>query len=62
MTGLFHLASFPQAEFNKKLSAKVLFIFECFLEGFAFGVNARQIELNANKLYLILPEGMEVEE
>ena len=33
-----------------------------FLEGFAFGVNARQIELNANKLYLILPEGMEVEE
>lgn len=33
-----------------------------FIRGFAFGANARFIVLNENRLYLILPEGMEVEE
>lgn len=33
-----------------------------FLNGFVYGVNAKFIDLNENKLFLILPEGMEVEE
>ncbi len=33
-----------------------------FLKGFAFGANSRMIDLNENKLFLILPEGMEVED
>lgn len=33
-----------------------------FLKGFCYGCNARLIPLNDNKLYLILPEGMEIEE
>ena len=33
-----------------------------FLKGFTFGVNARLVMLDEEKLYLILPEGMEVEE
>lgn len=33
-----------------------------FLEGFCYGSNARIISLEEDKLYLILPEGMEVEE
>ena len=32
-----------------------------FLNGFVLGANARLITLNENKLFLILPEGMEVE-
>lgn len=33
-----------------------------FLNGFVIGSNSRLIVLTENKLYLILPEGMEVEE
>lgn len=33
-----------------------------FLNGFIFAANARLINLDDKKLYLILPEGMEVEE
>ncbi len=33
-----------------------------FLKGFSFGSNSKLILLNEEKLYLILPEGMEVEE
>ena len=33
-----------------------------FLKGFVLGSNARMITLTENKLFLILPEGMEVEE
>lgn len=33
-----------------------------FLKGFCFGANAKFIPLNENKLFLILPEGMEIEE
>ncbi len=33
-----------------------------FLNGFVIGANARLIVLTENKLFLILPEGMEVEE
>lgn len=33
-----------------------------FLNGFVVGANARLIVLNENKLFLILPEGMEVED
>lgn len=33
-----------------------------FLNGFVLGANARLVTLTENKLYLILPEGMEVEE
>ncbi len=33
-----------------------------FLNGFVIGANARLIVLESNKLFLILPEGMEVEE
>ncbi len=33
-----------------------------YLQGFVFGANAKFIDLNDEKLYLILPEGMEVEE
>lgn len=33
-----------------------------FLSGFIFASNARQVCLDENKLYLILPEGIEVEE
>ncbi len=33
-----------------------------FLKGFALGANARMITLNENRMFLILPEGMEVEE
>ena len=33
-----------------------------FLDGFIFASNARKVTLEENKLYLILPEGMEVEE
>ncbi len=33
-----------------------------FLNGFVVGANARLIVLTENKLFLILPEGMEVEE
>ena len=33
-----------------------------FLNGFIFAANARLINLDDQKLYLILPEGMEVEE
>ncbi len=33
-----------------------------FLKGFCQGANAKFITLNAGKLYLILPEGMEIEE
>ena len=33
-----------------------------FLKGFCFGTNAKLIPLNENKLFLILPEGMEIEE
>ncbi|MBQ8444433.1 MAG: cell division protein SepF [Clostridia bacterium] len=33
-----------------------------FLNGFIFASNARMVNLDENNLYLILPEGMEVEE
>ena len=33
-----------------------------FLKGFCYGANARFIVLNDDKLYLILPEGMEIGE
>lgn len=33
-----------------------------FIKGFCFGKNAKFIPLSDEKLYLILPEGMEVEE
>lgn len=33
-----------------------------FLNGFVFGANAKFIILTENRLFLILPEGMEVEE
>ena len=33
-----------------------------YLDGFVYGTNARLIVLTEEKLYLILPEGMEVEE
>ena len=33
-----------------------------FLKGFCFGANYKFILLNEDKLYLILPEGMEIEE
>lgn len=33
-----------------------------FLRGFCYGANAKFIVLSEEKLYLILPEGMEVEE
>jgi FtsZ-interacting cell division protein YlmF len=33
-----------------------------YLKGFAFGSNSKYIVLNEDKLILILPEGMEVEE
>ncbi len=33
-----------------------------FLNGFSLGANARLITLSEKRLYLILPEGMEVEE
>ncbi len=33
-----------------------------FLKGFCYGANAKFIPLSDNKLYLILPEGMEIEE
>ncbi len=33
-----------------------------FMKGFCFGSNSRFIVLNEDKLYLILPEGMEIEE
>ncbi len=43
---------------DKEIENKIL----DFLDGFCFGTNAKLINLNENKLYLILPEGMEVEE
>lgn len=33
-----------------------------YLKGFVFGANAKMIDLEENKMYLILPEGMEIEE
>ena len=33
-----------------------------FLNGFAFGSNSKLIDLDENKMFLILPEGMEIEE
>lgn len=33
-----------------------------FLKGYCYGTNAKLIPLNDQKLYLILPEGMEIEE
>lgn len=33
-----------------------------FVKGFVFGLNAKFVVLSDEKLYLILPEGMEVEE
>lgn len=33
-----------------------------FLKGFVYGANAKFIVLDEEKLYLILPEGMEIEE
>ncbi len=33
-----------------------------YLQGFAFGASAKLVDLNDEKLYLILPEGMEIEE
>ena len=33
-----------------------------FIKGFVYGANGRLIELSEDKLFLILPEGMEVEE
>lgn len=33
-----------------------------YIEGFVYGINGRMIALTEDKLFLILPEGMEVEE
>ena len=33
-----------------------------YMQGFVFGANAKFIDLSDEKLYLILPEGMEIEE
>ena len=33
-----------------------------FLNGFIFGSNAKMLDLQDNKMFLILPEGMEIEE
>jgi len=43
---------------SKEIGARVL----DYLDGFVFGINGRKIVLSEDKLYLILPEGMEVEE
>lgn len=60
------------ADFVKQKKAIIISIESCdkevgnkivdFLDGFCYGSNAKFITLNEDKLYLILPEGMEVEE
>lgn len=59
-------------DFVKKRKAIIISVESCekeiekrildYLKGFVFGANAKFIVLNEDKLYLILPEGMEVEE
>ena len=43
---------------NEDVSKKIL----CFLDGFIFASNARIVTLDEKNLYLILPEGMGIEE
>lgn len=59
-------------EFVKQKKAIIISIEGCesevgkrildYLRGFAYGSNSKFIVLNEDRLYLILPEGMEVEE
>lgn len=57
-------------EFVKQKKAVIISFESCdkndgimdFLHGFVFGTQARSVLLNDEDLYLILPEGMEIEE
>ena len=57
-------------EFGKHKKAIIISFESCdkndgimdFLHGFVFGTQARSVLLNDEDLYLILPEGMEIEE
>ena len=73
---VYYPETFEQArefiEFAKQKKAIIISIENCegevsghildYIKGFCYGANAKFIPLNDNKLYLLLPEGMEVEE